>query len=449
MVMVLPPGIPTLEAMASKNRTRVDNMYCDERTAALVDLCDTKEEWRPVKTDHFPIITHVRLMVERGAERPRFDYTLVDWEEFNKDLKARLEEIPKPTKIRTQEEANQKLERINRIIEETIEQHVPMTKPCPYSKRWWNEDLTKIRKDVRRLGRRARRVAGAEGHPNIAQYHKRRNEFSEAIRTAKNRHWVNWLENLSSYTIWDAHRLVKAAPSDGGAARVPMLRTRDPITREVVEEVTDNESKARTFYNLFFPGKPLVSAVPADHDYPDPLWIHESVSDDLIQKAIKKLRPKKASKPGSVPNCVLINAGKLLGPHLGPLYRATDEIGWYPDCWRETQTPVIKKLGKSDYSAPGAWRPIVLSDGLARLLNKCKAMYLGEKCEKLGILQNNHFGGRPGRSTVDSIHLLVKMIKDAWRKQQIASVLFLDVKGAFPSVAIDRMVHEMKEAGIP
>jgi hypothetical protein len=173
MKMALPPGIPTLEAMASKNRTRVDNVYCDERTLALVDMCDTRKDWRPVKTDHFPIITHVRLMVERGAERPRFDYCLVDWAEFNKDLKTRLEEIPQPTEIQTKEEADRKLKQLSEIVEGTIERHVPLTKPCPYSKRWWNKDLTKLRKEVRRMGRQARRIAGVEGHPLMTQYRKR------------------------------------------------------------------------------------------------------------------------------------------------------------------------------------------------------------------------------------------------------------------------------------
>ncbi|RDB28923.1 putative RNA-directed DNA polymerase from transposon X-element [Hypsizygus marmoreus] len=70
-------------------------------------------------------------------------------------------------------------------------------------------------------------------------------------------------------------------------------------------------------------------------------------------------------------------------------------------------------------------------------------------CEKLNILPANHFGARPGRTTTDSIHLLMKTVKDAWRKGKVASILFLDVKGAFPSVAIDRLLHNMRKRGIP
>ena len=449
MRMTLPPGIPTLEAFASKNRTRVDNVFADARTAPLFDMCTTREDWRPVKTDHFPVISHIRLDAERPSTTIRYDYRLVDWEGFREKLEGRLGEINKPTVIRSTNEADRKLAELEDIVSEVIDDHIPIVNPCPYVKRWWNKELAGKRKEVKKAARKARRVDGMDGHPDIVRYRRIRNEFAADLRDTKDKHWVKWLDEMDTNKIWDAHRLVNAESSDGGAARVPVLRVRETGTRRVQEEAVSNAAKARMFYKLFFPPKPLVSSVPIDFTYPEPKWKHETVSDDQIADAIHKLKPKKASKPGSVPNAVLINAGELLAPHLGPLFRATDTLKWYPQQWKVTQTPVIKKPGKADYTVPGAWRPVVLSDGFARLLNRCKTNYLMDKCEQHGVLQKFHFGGRPGRSTVDSIHLLVKTVKDAWRRGKVVTVLFLDVKGAFPSVAIDRMVHELRAAGIP
>jgi hypothetical protein len=70
-------------------------------------------------------------------------------------------------------------------------------------------------------------------------------------------------------------------------------------------------------------------------------------------------------------------------------------------------------------------------------------------CEHYNILPVNHFGPRPGCTTTDSIHLLAIIVKDAWRKGQVASILFLDVKGVFPSVNIDRLIHNMRMRSIP
>jgi retron-type reverse transcriptase len=43
----------------------------------------------------------------------------------------------------------------------------------------------------------------------------------------------------------------------------------------------------------------------------------------------------------------------------------------------------------------------------------------------------------------------MKMIKDAWRKGHVASVLFVDVKGAFPSIDIKWLIYNMRKCGIP
>ena len=83
------------------------------------------------------------------------------------------------------------------------------------------------------------------------------------------------------------------------------------------------------------------------------------------------------------------------------------------------------------------------------MLNSCKTRNLVLMCEKTGILPMNHFGGRPGRAMTDSIHLLVKLVKDMWRKGEVALLLCLDVKVAFPSVAVDVLLQEMRECGIP
>ena len=154
-------------------------------------------------------------------------------------------------------------------------------------------------------------------------------------------------------------------------------------------------------------------------------------------------------RSGTIPNTVFMHAQEALVPHLGPIFRATYTLKMYPEDWKITETPILKKPGKSDYTVTGAWCPIVLSNSYARLLNSCKTEELVMMCEKTGILPENHFGGRSGRATTDSIHLVVKLAKDAWRRGEVAILLCLDVKVAFPSAAVDVLVQEMRMCGIP
>ena len=50
---------------------------------------------------------------------------------------------------------------------------------------------------------------------------------------------------------------------------------------------------------------------------------------------------------------------------------------------------------------------------------------------------------------MDAIHLLAHNIKSAWRKGNIASVLFLDVEGTFPNAVLSRLVHNLYKRRLP
>ena len=156
-----------------------------------------------------------------------------------------------------------------------------------------------------------------------------------------------------------------------------------------------------------------------------------NVTDEQIHWAIKKMKLYKATRNGTVLNSVLIHARKELVPHSGPLFRATNTLQYYPQEWATTETLVLKKPGKPDYSSPTAWCLIMLSDRMAWLLNSCQTDDIVTMCEKHNI-PANHFRARPGHTTTDSIHMLTKTVKDAWCKGQVMSTLFLDVKRCLP-----------------
>ena len=292
MVMALPAGLPTLEAMATKNRTRVDNMFCDDRTLEQILVCKTREDWRPVKTDHFPVLTTLQMSTQRGTFSPR-----PDWKEFNGALLDSLLQPVPMNEITDKEEAEKRLTMLSKSITDVIQDKVPLTKPSPYAKRWWNEELSKMRTEVKRMARRAMKVRGLQGHPDLARHAEIRNRYAEAIRKAKDDHWAKWLAKLDTSTVWDANRLIRAEPSDGGGSCMPTLRSRNPTTRLAESTARSNEEKACTLHNSFFPPKPLVSSVPEEFEYPEPRWVHEVVTNEQILAAIKKMQPDKGHRP--------------------------------------------------------------------------------------------------------------------------------------------------------
>ena len=69
--------------------------------------------------------------------------------------------------------------------------------------------------------------------------------------------------------------------------------------------------------------------------------------------------------------------------------------------------------------------------------------------EKHPLLPSTHFGGRPSRMTMDTLHTLMYKIKDTWRKHQVTSVLFFDIEGAFPNTVNERLIHNLKMRKVP
>jgi len=107
-------------------------------------------------------------------------------------------------------------------------------------------------------------------------------------------------------------------------------------------------------------------------------------------------------------------------------------------------TVVIRNPGKPDYSKLGAYRPIALINSIAKILSACVSEDLTAMAELSQLLPANHFGCRPGRTTSDSLHYVTKFTKDTWRKGEVVSALFLNIKSAFPSVRLKRLTHDMR-----
>ena len=71
--------------------------------------------------------------------------------------------------------------------------------------------------------------------------------------------------------------------------------------------------------------------------------------------------------------------------------------------------------------------------------------------ETYQLLPPTHIGGRKARSTEHAIHLLIERIYEAWNRAdgEVASLLLLDVSGAFDNVSHERLLlHNLRKRKI-
>ena len=155
MKMALPKDIPTLESTATKNYTRVDNVFCSEDMLQAFVKCNTDLAQRPNKTDHLPILSTIDITPPDAYYKQRRNFRQMDWEEFTKTLETKLTTLQEPTEIDSAAEFYTKLEALETMIQETIAEHVPITRPCPHSKRWWTKELSEAKAQKQKLARKS------------------------------------------------------------------------------------------------------------------------------------------------------------------------------------------------------------------------------------------------------------------------------------------------------
>ena len=156
----------------------------------------------------------------------------------------------------------------------------------------------------------------------------------------------------------------------------------------------------------FFPKKLMnTAAIAKQNEYPPPACKAHKISKEQIRRHLKRLKPYKAPGPDGIPNIVLLQCADLLIDRLWHIFNAilVKEIYYAP--WKHSITVVLRKPGKPRYDMPKAYRPIALLNTLGKLLTAVIAEQLTYYTEKHALLPPTHFGGRPGRTTMDALHV--------------------------------------------
>jgi ribonuclease HI len=402
---------------------------------------------KPASTDHFPILTHIQLPQERTSSSPSFNFRETDWDAFRKKLEPRLLLSPDEPVITNVEQLNTAVGDLTQALQDTIHEVVKRSKPRPDVKRWWNGELIKMRKKLYRLRADSYRLRAIPDHPSHSELKIESNRYRDAIIQAKRSHWSNYLEEMSANEIWTANKYIKEPIGDGGNPRIPTLKVKNAAGAEIL--VNSNEKKAKTFAKVFFPPPPPQDNNYEDYDYPEPLPDPPQITQEQLQRHIRKPSPYKAHGPDEIPNAVLQQCAPLIDERLIRIYQAILDLDLYHDLWREFITVVLRKPDKPSYEVPKAYRPIALLSSMAKVLTSLVAEIISNLVETHHLLPKTHFGGRPGRTTTDAIHYIVHRIKTAWRDDQVVSILFLDVEGAFPNAVTARLLHNLKKRRIP
>jgi len=444
--LALPSGRPTHEHNVTKRWSRLDQVFLSDHSTNLLISCDTKPEERGINTDHLPILTELDLELGTIEAVAMLNFRNVNWDEFRKELVKQLEKAPAPTRITTQMQLDTRCEELTDALQETIRAEVTATETTTKSKRWWTKELTQLRAQANKLGRTSYKLRHMPEHRVHSEHKEAKSRYHKAMKFTKQQHWRDWLEKADDPDIWTAHKITSATPTDGGKAKIPKLEHRVDGEEAIA---STNVEKSVALATCFFPAKPPECDTGAGVKFPTPCKGVGKITREQINEQLKRTKPYKAPGPDGIPNIVLSKCADILLDRLFYIYEAMLERGLLYEPWKVSTTIVLRKPGKPRYDVPKAYRPIALLNTMWKVLTAIVASHITHLTEKHQLLPPNHFGGRPGRTTSDALHLLTHNIKKTWRAGKVAAVLFLDIEGAFPNAVPSRLVHNLRKRKVP
>jgi hypothetical protein len=389
-------------------------------------------------SDHIPLET-VLAKPTRGRTFPeKWNWELTDQERLHRVL---IQNLPELTTLITEHDIDNATQAIVSAILIAVNESTPKTRASPRSIPGWTKEC----KEAQQLARRLRRRYQRERTPEAWEaYRRARNHKARLIRKAlRDYHRKRVKEATGSLdSLWKITRWARS--------REPRTTLIPPLQRPDGGLETDATNKLEMFKQAFFPPPPDVDLTDIEgYEYPHPIQL-PPITLREVTEAIRRMPGKKAPGKDTIPSHLLHRISLYIAKPLQDLYNACLRLHYCPQHFRKSVTVTLRKPGKSDYGQLKAYRPVALLNTLGKVMESILAKRLSYVVEKHNLLPEQHMGGRRGVSTELAVHVLLERIHTTWKltPSHVASVLFLDVSGAFDHVSHTRLLHNLRKRRI-
>ena len=203
--LALPSSIPTHKHNVTKLWSRLDQVFISDHSENLLISCNTQPDQREINTDHLPIIMELDLTADIIQEEDINNFRNVDWDEFHKELRVQLANLPQPAPIDNQEQLEHSCKSLTKAIQRIIVTQVPVTNITPKSKRWWTKELTQLCHQSNKLGRQLYNQRHDLGHAIHRAHVVASKQYQKLLDQTREHHWRDWLEKGEDPDIWSAH----------------------------------------------------------------------------------------------------------------------------------------------------------------------------------------------------------------------------------------------------
>ena len=438
---------PDIQTCARSTNSVIDLSFATQKLYSLISDWHI-DELNASGSDHEIIIFSIRTkateLVDNLLCSEFFNLNKADWKLFSEELLIQSKHIDFSYLYSSQcffNDLNSAAIILRDLIYAAAEKSIPKRRFCEKSKHWWSEKLTNLRRKYSQLRRNWKRNRDSVSY---SQFSQARNQYYQEIKLAKNSSWNSFLENADSEQIFKAYKFCNQRKIE-----------KTPIICYNNQKATSFTEKCEVFLEALFPPQSIsnnianiaapIKIVNNNYTYIDDSYENQwpELTEKELESAIFSSSSKKAPGPDRIGFLIIQKAYSTIPQLFYQLYSKLIQLGFHPDCWKESISVVIQKPNKKkeSYSESSSYRTISLLNYLGKISEKIiieRLSFFAETTDK--ILHINQMGGRKQRSTIDAAIILLSDIELNKHRKKLTSCLLLDVKKAFPTVDKDQLL---------
>lgn len=267
--------------------------------------------------------------------------------------------------------------------------------------------------------------------------------FLSVVRRAKKEYWRHRIDNASSDT--ELYKII------GWYRKSPDLKT-PPLKEDglVIEDTLQKAEFLREKVLGRFSSEDDLAEDPLDDiDWPGVTYLpwEKTVSIEEVAECAIGVT---STSPGTdkITVRLLKAAWEPLKDIIHGIYSKCLEFDYFPDCWKYAEVAMIPKVGPGrDKTSYRSWRPIALLSCISKGFERLLARRITWTALKCNVLSPQHCGALPKRSAIDLVSSLMHDIEIAISKGLRATIVTLDVQGAFDALLRNRLLYRMRDQG--
>ena len=416
------------------------------RAESFIDVTLTKlirvHNWR-VSTDynasdHNTILFSLE-QVEVVPSKEIRPWKKADWSRYSCELRKPGFQIPERITCK-------KLDKMVSYLYSRVEDALDLACPKVSSKikfrgsKWFTKSLARNNVRIRKQYRLASRFDTQEEWDKYFVMHKK---FKYKCRKAKTKTWRHFVSSTKNEHLMS--RMARIA-QHRQRAQLHTLRKPDGTFTEPGRETLLELSKAHfpsaveSVQHVSYNCERVYVTNDMENEYEDFITAHK------VRASLDKFHPNKAPGPDGLKAIAFHHFPQVVIDFILIIYKACIYLHYTPILWQKATVVFLPKPGKPNYVLGKYFRPIVLSNGLLKGLERLFTWRIDELLKYYPIHSKQH-GFTKGRSTESAISNTVDYIERCLFKRQACVGVFLDISSAYDSVDIRHIRDSLYKHG--